>query len=53
MKGVSYANIYGQAKAYLKGTPDGFRNAVQSVYGIYVDGISITLGSPHKHVLTT
>ena len=52
-KGVSYDNICGQAKAYQKGTPDAFFNSPkQSIDGIYVDGISITLGSPRKHVWT-
>ena len=38
MKGVSYEHICGQAKAYQKGNPN--------------DGISITIGSPRKHVWT-
>ena len=51
--GVSYDNICGQAKAYQKGTPDAFFNTQkQSIDGIYVDGISISLGSPRKHVWT-
>ena len=52
VKGVSYDNICGQAKAYQKGTTDAFRPTVQSIDGVYVDGISITLGSPRKHVWT-
>ena len=52
VKGVSYDNICGQAKAYQKGSTDAFRPTVQSIDGIYVDGISITLGSPRKHVWT-
>ena len=53
VKGISYDNICGQAKAYQKGTPDGFfRTTTQSIDGNYVDGISITLGSPRKHVWT-
>ena len=52
VKGVSYDNICGQAKAYQKGSPDAFCKKIQSIDGIYVDGISITLGSPHKHVWT-
>ena len=50
-KGFSYDNICGQAKAYQKGTPNAFQSKT-SVDGIYVDGISITLGSPRKHVWT-
>ena len=52
VKGISYDNICGQAKAYQKGSPDGFSTKLQSIDGIYVDGISITLGSPRKHVWT-
>ena len=39
-------------KVYQKGTPDGFIPNSQSVDGIYVDGVSITLGLPHKYVWT-
>ena len=52
VKGVSYDNICGQAKAYQKGSTDAFESNTQSIDGIYVDGISITLGSPRKHVWT-
>ena len=52
VKGVSYGHICGQAKGYQKGTPDGFIPNSQSIDGIYVDGVSITLGSPRKHVWT-
>ena len=52
VKGVSYDNICGQAKAYQKGSTDAFETKIQSIDGTYVDGISITLGSPRKHVWT-
>ena len=52
VKGVSYDNICGQAKAYQKGSPDAFERRTESIDGIYVEGISITLGSPRKHVWT-
>ena len=52
VKGVSYEHICGQAKGYQKGTPDGYAPKSLSIDGIYVDGISITLGSPRKHVWT-
>jgi len=52
VKGVSYDNICGQAKAYHKGSPDAFARKLQSIDDFYVDGISITLGSPRKHVWT-
>ena len=52
VKGISYEHICGQAKGYQKGTPDAFQPNSQSIDGIYVDGISISLGSPRKHVWT-
>ena len=51
-KGVSFEHICGQAKGYQKGNPNGYQSNSQSVDGSYVDGISITLGSPRKHVWT-
>jgi len=52
VKGVDYQHICGQAKAYQKGSTDAFETKIQSIDGVYVDGISITLGSPRKHVWT-
>ena len=49
VKGVSYEHICGQAKAYQKGNTDGFHTTV-SIDNVYVEGISITLGSPRKHI---
>ena len=52
VKGVGYGHICGQAKGYQMATPDAFQPNSQSIDGNYVDGISITLGSPRKHVWT-
>ena len=52
VKGVNYEHICGQAKAYQKGNVNAFQSRKQSTDDYYVDGISITLGSPHKHVWT-
>ena len=52
VKGVNYEHISGQAKGYQKGGTDAFRASTQSINYAYVDGISITLGSPRKHVWT-
>ena len=52
VKGVSYEHICGQAKAYQKGNTNAFRSNKQSINEVYVDGISITLGSPRKHIWT-
>ena len=52
VKGVTYEHICGQAKGYQKGHTDAFQTRLQSTDDAYVDGISITLGSPRKHVWT-
>ena len=52
VKGVNFDNICGQAKGYQIGATDAFQSKIQSIDGSYVDGISITLGSPRKHVWT-
>ena len=52
VKGVDYQHICGQVKAYQKGSTDAYAAKIQSIDGTYVDGISITLGSPRKHVWT-
>ena len=52
VKGYSYEVICGQAKAYQKGTTEAFLNNAVSLDAAYVDGISITVGSPRKHVWT-
>jgi len=49
---VSYNKICGRMKGYQKGSPDAFENRSPSIDNGYVDGISITLGSPRKHVWT-
>ena len=52
-KGYTYDTICGQARAYQRGSPDAFSNFHKHSFdGPYVDGISITLGSPRKHVWT-
>ena len=43
-----YQRVCGRARGYQKGTPDGFRSG--SVNDIYVDGLSITHGSPRQHM---
>ena len=50
---VGYNKICGRIKGYHKGSPDAFLNGnKQSIDNQYVDGISITLGNPRKHVWT-
>ena len=51
-KGISYDHICGQARAYQKGHLDAFYGDSPSIDSQYVDGISITIGLPRKHVWT-
>ena len=45
-------HICGQNRSYQKRIPDAFKVSLQSINDPYVDGISITLGSPRQHVWT-
>ena len=49
-RGVKFQHICGQTKAYQKGYPEAFSE--KGIDDIYVDGISITLGSPRQHIWT-
>ena len=52
-RGVKFQHICGQTKSYQKGTPDAFNHkSTKAINEIYVDGISITLGSPRQHIWT-
>ena len=48
--GISYDKICGRVEGYQKGTADAFGANRRSINDVYVDGISIALGSPRKHV---
>ena len=50
--GASYRKICGKARGYQRQTTDAFDAANKGINGAYVDGISITLGRPRKHVWT-
>ena len=54
VKGARYRKIRGMVRGYQKGTTDSFdsRKGVRSINDPYVDGVSITLGKPRKHVWT-
>ena len=52
---ITFTKICGQVKGYQKGYPDGFHSSkhyTKSINDYYVDGLSITLGNPRKHVWT-
>ena len=49
--GMKYNKVCGQAVGYQKGSPDGFEPP-DDINSYYVDGMSITYGSPRKHIWT-
>ena len=51
--GMKYNKVCGQAIGYQKASTDGFGlGTVNNIDGIYVHGLSITYGSPRKHLWT-
>ena len=54
VNGVRYQKIRGLVRGYQKGDTDSFdsRRGVRGIDTTYVDGVSITLGNPRKHVWT-
>ena len=49
---ISYYKVCGQVRGYQKGNTNAFWSTEESIDDPYVDGISITLGYPRKHVWT-
>ena len=49
--GLQYSRVCGKIKAYQVGSTDSF-SGEQNIDGRYVDGISITRGSPREHIWT-
>ena len=52
VNGTSYHKICGRVGGYQKTTTDAFGGSRISINDAYVDGVSITLGNPRKHVRT-
>ena len=50
--GVNYFKVCGMARGYQKGSPDAFHGLSKSLNGAYVDGLSITVGTPRQHIWT-
>ena len=51
--GMKYNMVCGQAVGYQKGTQDAFHTlGGKDINSYYVDGMSITYGSPRKHIWT-
>ena len=51
-KGANFDHICGQAIGYQKGATDAFHFKREAINDIYGDVVSITTGSPRKHVWT-
>ena len=52
---ITFNKICGQVKGYQKGSPDRFHSTkydTKSINDHYVDGLSIKLGNPRKHMWT-
>ena len=50
--GQDYRAVCGVATAYAYGSPDAFGSPDETIDEAYVDGISITYGSPRQHLFT-
>ena len=53
--GINYSHVCGRVRGYQNGTPDAFWNQdSQTIEGYYVDGVSLTHGSPgaRQHIWT-
>lgn len=50
--GLQYNKVCGRVIGYQKGSPDGFASTGfdKTLDGIYVDGVSMTHGSPRTHI---
>ena len=48
--GVPYTEVCGFVAAYQYKTPDAFRGTGALIDSTYLDGISLTYGSPRKHI---
>ena len=52
---IPYSRVCGMVVGYQKGSTDGFASwhySARSINGPYVDGVSITYGTPRKHIWT-
>ena len=50
--GISYSQICGRVTGYQYGSTDAVSESVNNINSHYLDGVSITHGSPHQHVWT-
>ena len=48
--GISYSQICGRVVGYQKGSTDAVYKNINDINGVYLDGVSITCGSPRQHI---
>ena len=51
-QGKLYTRVCGQVNGIQFGNPDGFHASILGIEGRYMDGVSITSGSPRQHICT-
>ena len=47
---IQYSRVCGRIKAYQVGTPNQFRSEMEVIDSHYLDGVSLTHGSPRQHI---
>ena len=52
IQSVRYSHVCGRIIGYQVGTTQAFLNTRDSIDGRYVDGVSLTYGSPRQHIWT-
>ena len=52
VNGIQYSRVCGRVRAYQYGTPDVLHQVARGLESYYVDGLSITYGSPRNHIWT-
>ena len=50
--GIKYSQVCGRVTGYQVGHPDGANSNNNNINTYYIDGVSLTLGSPRKHIWT-
>ena len=50
--GLTYSRVCGRALGYAVNSPDAFVNGGRGIDNDYVDGVSLTHGSPRQHIWT-
>ena len=52
IQNIQYSQVCGRIIGYQVGSPQAFLNAGNSINDRYVDGVSLTYGSPRQHIWT-